>query len=105
MLVPFSFYQPRQFSIYIAVNVLPNVIPYDVSFVVLVMKMPSLHWSQQVAELCKVTLFLPIIAILLFCRFSHHVFSYNAPTLLLISFDGHVYCVAVDSEWRYVLSV
>ncbi|KAI0213257.1 hypothetical protein LSAT2_001723 [Lamellibrachia satsuma] len=33
-------------------------------------------------------------------RFSHHVFSYNAPTLLLISFDGHVYCVAVDSEWR-----
>ena len=34
------------------------------------------------------------------CRFNHHVFSYNAPTLMFVSFDRHLYCVAVDSEWR-----
>ncbi|KAK2177990.1 hypothetical protein NP493_568g00003 [Ridgeia piscesae] len=33
-------------------------------------------------------------------RFNHHVFSYNAPTLMFVSFDRHLYCVAVDSEWR-----
>lgn len=32
-------------------------------------------------------------------RFKHHVFSYSAPTLMFVSFDRHLYCVAVDSEW------
>lgn len=32
-------------------------------------------------------------------RFENHVMSYTAPTLTLIEFEGHSYCVGSDSEW------
>ncbi|XP_052801227.1 uncharacterized protein LOC128231966 [Mya arenaria] len=34
-------------------------------------------------------------------RFSHHVTSYNDPTITLVSFEGrNIYCIAEDVPWR-----
>ena len=62
-----------------------------------------MHWSycslalsqQDESNLSLYWCFLP-------CRFQHHVFEYKGATVSFIRFEGHLYCVAVDQEWRSV---